>query len=82
MPANTVIVHRPSKWGNPFKADEHGRAWAVDQYRNWITNHEDGLRLLVAIGELRGRNLACFCPLDGPCHGDILLELANKPASK
>lgn len=28
--------------------------------------------------ELRGKNLACFCPLNQPCHADILLELANK----
>jgi hypothetical protein len=26
---------------------------------------------------LRGHNLACWCPLDGPCHGDVLLELVN-----
>lgn len=25
---------------------------------------------------LRGKNLACFCK-DGPCHADVLLELAN-----
>ena len=29
--------------------------------------------------ELRGKNLACFCPLDQPCHADVLLELANSP---
>jgi hypothetical protein len=28
--------------------------------------------------ELRGKNLACWCPLDQPCHADVLLELANK----
>lgn len=27
--------------------------------------------------ELRGRDLACWCPLDQPCHADVLLELAN-----
>lgn len=27
--------------------------------------------------ELRGKNLACWCPLDQPCHADVLLELAN-----
>jgi Domain of unknown function (DUF4326) len=27
--------------------------------------------------ELRGKDLACFCPLDQPCHADVLLELAN-----
>lgn len=30
--------------------------------------------------ELAGRDLACWCPLDRPCHADVLLELANAPA--
>lgn len=38
-----------------------------------------------SIASLRGKNLACWCPLtdkDGkpvPCHADVLLELANAP---
>ena len=28
--------------------------------------------------ELRGRDLACFCRLDQPCHVDVLLEFANR----
>ena len=28
--------------------------------------------------KLRGKNLACWCPLNQPCHADVLLELANK----
>jgi hypothetical protein len=28
--------------------------------------------------ELRGKNLACWCPLDQPCHADMLLEIANE----
>ncbi len=27
---------------------------------------------------LRGKNLACFCRLDEPCHADVLLEVANR----
>lgn len=27
--------------------------------------------------ELGGHDLACWCPLDQPCHADVLLELAN-----
>lgn len=27
--------------------------------------------------ELAGRNLVCWCPLDQPCHSDVLLEIAN-----
>lgn len=29
------------------------------------------------IARLRGHDLACWCPLDQPCHADVLLELAN-----
>ena len=25
-----------------------------------------------------GKDLACWCPLDAPCHADVLLELANE----
>ena len=34
--------------------------------------------LLARLPELRGHDLACWCPLDGPCHADVLLELANR----
>jgi hypothetical protein len=27
--------------------------------------------------DLAGHDLACWCPLDQPCHADVLLELAN-----
>ena len=27
--------------------------------------------------ELGGKNLACWCSLDQPCHADVLLEIAN-----
>ncbi|WP_174851684.1 DUF4326 domain-containing protein [Youhaiella tibetensis] len=27
--------------------------------------------------DLAGRNLACWCSLDGPCHADTLLRIAN-----
>lgn len=30
---------------------------------------------------LRGKNLACWCK-DGPCHADVLLELANAEAGE
>ena len=30
-----------------------------------------------ALGLIRGKDLACWCPLDQPCHADVLLEIAN-----
>lgn len=37
--------------------------------------------LAEVIAELRGKNVACWCPIGSPCHGQILLELANKEPS-
>jgi hypothetical protein len=73
MPANTVYVGRPTRWGNP------GKTWA--DYCMYLYLHP-GLEA-EARAELRGKNLACWCPLvdeNGepvPCHADILLEIAN-----
>ena len=33
--------------------------------------------IIDGLSKLRGKNLACWCPLDQPCHADVLLELAN-----
>lgn len=30
------------------------------------------------LSPLRGKDLACWCALDQPCHADVLLELANQ----
>jgi len=32
-----------------------------------------------SLDEIRGRNLACWCPPGSPCHADVLLRLANGP---
>ena len=49
------------------------RATAVEAYRRMIAKRLSSLDT----AELRGKDLACWCPLDQPCHGDVLLELAN-----
>lgn len=89
LPANTVVVARPSKWCNPFRVTpERSHILAVGAYRTWLTvdGVTAGLRarkdwILAHLGDLRGKNLACWCPLDRPCHADVLLELANPEPS-
>lgn len=76
LPEGTKVVHRPSKWGNPYKVDEYGREKALELYRGYISQKLASGEL--DISELKGKNLACFCSLDEPCHADILLELANQ----
>lgn len=36
-------------------------------------------QMIAALDDLRGHDLACWCPLDQPCHADVLLDLANRP---
>ena len=78
-PENTVCVDRTTVWGNPFKADwpEGGkdRAWAVSAFRGYY--HDAQEYRAAVVRSLRGKNLACFCSLDGPCHADVLLDWAN-----
>jgi hypothetical protein len=81
LPAGTVYVGRGSKWGNPFPLNHQahlGRAWACEAYVQWLNTSFHGMRLLRQhLPELRGKNLACWCKPDEPCHADVLLELAN-----
>mgnify|MGYP000875027941 FL=1 len=85
MPDNTVKVDRTTKWGNPFIVSKFNTPEkAIAQFRRAIEDYpKTGLWLDFNPGshrelsELRGKNLACWCPLDKPCHADVLLELAN-----
>jgi hypothetical protein len=50
-------------------------AWwspGIADQATWVREH---------VHELAGRDLACWCPLDQPCHADVLLELANSPSA-
>lgn len=95
MPEGAVYVGRPTKWGNPWTVGwtvlttaQIGPGLervqellltpdlAVALYRAAFTADADDIRT-----ELRGRDLACWCPLDQPCHADVLLEFANGGAS-
>ena len=75
-PEGAISVARPHKWGNPFKVGEHGITDADDAvrlYRQWLPSQP----LHLEVSDLTGHDLMCFCPLDQPCHADVLLELAN-----
>lgn len=83
MPANTVYVGRPTKWGNPFVGASAMKNYtdmtAQDVWVGFARRLSSAVPLSRADvrRELRGKNLACFCPLDQPCHADVLLEIAN-----
>lgn len=78
MPANTLYVGRPTKWGNPYKVGAEPMNGDTGQtLEEALWSYENLFLIGKNVSELRGKNLACFCPLDKPCHADILLRLAN-----
>ncbi len=72
MPPNTVYVGRPSEWWWPHaKGSFQEHPEELEQLYRADLDHK------VVRKKLRGKNLCCYCPLDQPCHADILLEIAN-----
>lgn len=53
-----------------------GRLWFAAE---GLAGYPHRRKLIAALPSLRGRNLACWCALDQPCHADVLLEVVNGP---
>lgn len=69
-----VYIGRPSKWGNPFQIGPDGtREEVIDKYRKWLESQPN---LMKDLKELKGKTLGCWCS-PNPCHGDVLIKLAN-----
>lgn len=79
MPPNTVKVTRPGKWGNRFVVSKWDSAEeCVASYVKVLSGNvwsEPNIGSIQA--ELKGKNLACWCKLGAPCHGTVLLAIAN-----
>ena len=62
-------------WGNPFKLTPgQTREDVIARYRQFLL--ADPAMVEKAKRELRGKVLGCWCS-PKPCHGDVLLEVAN-----
>src|SRR5436309_12708513 len=84
LPPNTVVVSRPTKWGNPFRPGSYAgpvkvvdAAHAVACFRASLLFGGLGVTIEAVRRELRGKNLAWWCAPRSPCHADVLLEEAN-----
>lgn len=62
---------------------EPNTGWADKEYavlravRLFFMDVDYGLADYPPLSELRGKDLVCWCPLDAPCHADVLLDIAN-----
>lgn len=80
-PANGWCVIDPDWLPQPrryfCKSRESAHRFAVLRYRRWSRSPLSWPARHAP--ELRGRDLACWCGPDLPCHVDVLLDLANGP---
>lgn len=75
VPDGAIYIGRPSRWGNPFVIGKDGdRAAVIAKYRAWLLANPE--MVATAKRDLAGKDLVCFCS-PAPCHGDVLLEVAN-----
>lgn len=73
MPKGAIYVGRPTRWGNPWRASPSlSASEAVELYKLGLRRESPDF-----FTELQGKDLACWCPLDTPCHADVLLAMAN-----
>ena len=78
VPDGAVRITRPGRWGNPHTVrpdcppDVAVARFRADLFAGRLRVTVDDVRR-----DLAGHDLACWCPLDRPCHGDVLLEVAN-----
>ena len=84
MPEGAIYVGRPSKYGNDFKIgdkdlieDRPMDAEDAVKYFEWSLVYAPNEMITEWKEELRGKDLACWCPLDQDCHADVLLRLVN-----
>lgn len=79
MPEGAVYVGRPTKWGNPHRIinTDTGQLDREESVVVYDCNLDPAIEA-AARRELAGKDLVCWCPLDQPCHADVLLRIANE----
>ncbi len=75
MPEGAVYVGKPTKFGNGFMLNKMTRPHAINLFAAKCAMNAEFRNTVKK--ELRGKDLACWCPLDQPCHADVLIEIAN-----
>jgi hypothetical protein len=92
---NPFTIAGALEWGGA-DTTEQARELCTTAFRSWLRGNRDWWmgpevdatreRILAELPKLRGKDLACYCPLPAEgqpdhCHAAVLLRLANSPAT-
>ena len=78
-----VSIRAKAKVKEVFESDFKGKFWetkaegiaaAVEGFRRYATEDPEFNYLVKG---MQGLNVCCFCKPGSPCHGDVILEIAN-----
>ena len=76
-----VFIGRPGFYKNKFEFGKDGdRDMVCDKFHNWFYEEEQKYLRILAMEQLRGKTLVCFCKEEGKevrCHGDTYVEFCN-----
>jgi hypothetical protein len=78
------IVHCWNRWATAAEVVELFRLTLTEPTPSMLMSYPSrgGRFAKVTVDDIRrelaGHDLACWCPLDQPCHADVLLDLANR----
>lgn len=68
-----------------YFSEKSRRSWAVVDFENQYCRGDGPSLGYLSREEIRrdlaGKDLACWCALDQPCHADVLLRIANEVLS-
>lgn len=92
LPPNTICVTRPGPFSNPYKiGDRFPEHLSIYKWYGTGEITRDNCLLAFAsyaedrllkepewLDPLLESDIACWCKVDEPCHGDIILELLDR----
>ena len=78
QPSSAVYVGKPTPWANPYEIYIYGWDYAVVLFRQKVARMP-GVEREAWLAPLRQASaLMCMCPLDKPCHADVLIEYLDR----
>lgn len=75
-----TIFRFQDEYRRDFQSDD--RLYWLNLYekylRRCLTAKDEGVYWRTELDKLRGKRLACQCPLDAACHGEVIIELMEE----
>lgn len=73
----TVVDDNGVDYREPINGWRDKQSAVLKSVQLYYMDVEGELAPYPPLSDLTGKDLACWCPLESPCHADVLLDMAN-----